>query len=201
MIGKKYNVFILDNLSTGKKKNIPKNCHFFFLDCINISKLKIKFNIIYHLAGQSSGERSFYYPELDYKDNVETTRSVIKYAKKFNVKKIVFTSSMSVYGDHNKIKVKETDFKKLTPISNYGLNKLISESYLSFSKRINNINFTILRLFNVYGPGQDLKNLEQGMLSIYFSFFLKNKPLIIKGKLSRVRGGRIFIIILKHIRD
>ena len=80
---------------------------------------------------------------------------------------------MSVYGDLKKNKYDENLEPK--PKSCYGISKLASENYLKiFSKKINYINF---RMFNVYGPGQDLNNLRQGMVSIYLAQALKIKKL------------------------
>ena len=90
---------------------------------------------------------------------------------------------MSVYGDLKKNKYDENLEPK--PKSCYGISKLASENYLKvFSKKLNYINF---RMFNVYGPGQDLSNIRQGMVSIYLAQALKNKKIIVKGSLNRIR--------------
>ena len=66
----------------------------------------------------------------------------------------------------------------MKPKSFYGIGKLSSEEYIRiFSEE--GLNSTIFRLFNVYGPGQDLKNLKQGMVSIYLSYILQNKPILV----------------------
>ena len=147
-----------------------------------INKLPKDYNTIFHLAGQSSGEISFENPVDDLKKNTASTLNLINHGIEFKAKKIIFASSMSVYGNHKK-KLKENLILK--PLSCYGVSKLASENYLKiFSKKIPYIN---LRMFNVYGPGQDLSNLKQGMVSIYLAQAIKKNKIIIKGSLNRVR--------------
>lgn len=176
----------LDNLSTGKIKNIPKKVKFIKLDLSKKDQLKkIPKNIkyIFHLAGQSSGEVSYYDPLGDIEKNTISTINLIKYGIKNKSKTIFFASSMSVYGATKKKHFTENDICK--PLSNYGNSKLISEHYLKiYSKQLPYVNF---RMFNVYGPGQDMANLKQGMLSIYLAQALKNKKVIVKGSLKRTR--------------
>ena len=91
---------------------------------------------------------------------------------------------MSVYGNAGNKPVSE---KKISsPISFYGASKLSSENYIKIFKN-KNMNSTILRLFNVYGPGQNLENTKQGMLSIYLNQIYKNRKLIVKGSKHRFR--------------
>ncbi|MDC0914947.1 NAD-dependent epimerase/dehydratase family protein [Candidatus Pelagibacter sp.] len=181
----KYSIVGVDDLSSGKKKNIPKNITFFKFDLSNYQNYKKlpKCKYILHLAGQSSGDISFDNPIEDLKKNTQSTLNLIKFGIKSKTKKIIYASSMSVYGDLKKNKYDEKLETK--PKSCYGNSKLASENYLKiFSKKIN---YVILRMFNVYGPGQDLSNLRQGMVSIYLAQALKNKKIIVKGSLNRIR--------------
>ena len=181
----KFSIIGIDDLSSGKKKNIPKNITFFKFDLSNYQNYEKlpKCKYILHLAGQSSGDISFDNPVADLKKNTQSTLNLIKFGIKSKTKKIIYASSMSVYGDLKKNKYDEN--LELKPKSCYGISKLASENYLKiFSKKINYINF---RMFNVYGPGQDLNNLRQGMVSIYLAQALKNKKIIVKGSLNRIR--------------
>ena len=181
-----YTVVGIDNLSSGKIKNIPKGVKFLKIDLSkNKQLIKITKNIkyIFHLAGQSSGEISYYDPLGDLEKNTLSTINLIEYGIKNNSKAIYFASSMSVYGNNKKKFFSENDLCK--PLSNYGNSKLISEHYLKiYSKQLPYVNF---RMFNVYGPGQDMSNLKQGMLSIYLAQALKNKRIIVKGSINRRR--------------
>ena len=182
----KYKVYGVDDLSNGKLKNVPLGVKFIQMDLSKKNNLKFlpkKCYQILHLAGQSSGEISFDDPEADLRKNTVSTLNLIKYGIKVGAKRIIYASSMSVYGN---IKSKKAN-EKMTcnPMSCYGVGKLTSEKYLEiFKKRIPYIS---LRMFNVYGPGQDMNNLRQGMVSIYLAQAIKNNKILVKGSLSRVR--------------
>ena len=181
-----YNIFGVDDMSTGSLKNIPKGIKFIKADLSNkkvINLLPEKCYQIHHLAGQSSGQISFEDPLNDLSKNTSSTLNLIEYGIKKKVKLFLYASSMSVYGNLLKKKASEHDICQ--PLSCYGLGKLTSEKYLKiFCKKLP---FIGMRFFNVYGPGQNMNNLKQGMVSIYLAQALKNKKIIIKGSLNRVR--------------
>lgn len=185
-----YSVVGIDNLATGYKSNVPKKVKFYFGDCSNYKNLlKIKFtNIktIFHLSGQSGGVISFDDPIKDMKYNVESTLNLLDIAVKNKIKNFFYSSSVAVYGEKKNIR-KVSEFEICNPLSFYGLGKLTSENYLELYKKYFKINGTSLRIFNTYGPGQDLSNLRQGMLSIYLSQALKNKSISVNGSTSRFR--------------
>jgi UDP-glucose 4-epimerase len=89
----------------------------------------------------------------------------LDYARKTGCGKYLFTSSMSVYGDENECPVSENSLLK--PKSFYAVGKLASEHYLRIYAFQFGLKCTALRLNNVYGPGQNLENLKQGMVSIF----------------------------------
>ena len=180
-------IIIVDNLSNSKYKKFRK-IKFFKLDCSqkkNLKKLdKYKIDIIFHIAASSSGENSFYETEKDMKYNLLATLNLLELAKKNKSKKFIFTSTMSVYGDPIRLPVDEKAIK--VPKSFYAIHKSSSEEYIKIFSNYG-ISSTILRLFNVYGPGQNLENMRQGMLKIYLTQMIKHKKLEIKGNLDRFR--------------
>ena len=91
---------------------------------------------------------------------------------------------MSVYGTQPDFAVKEDS--KCHPKSFYGVGKLASENYLQIYSDYG-LHTTSLRLFNVYGPGQNLENLRQGMVSIFLAQLIKDKSIHVKGLSSRFR--------------
>ena len=183
-----HHVFIIDNLSTGKLENIPKGSYFIEGNCGDSSVfsvlLKYTIEAIYHIAGQSSGEVSFEDPEQDLKSNVQSTLILLQFAKSVGCKKFIYASSMSVYGIQKDLPVNET--VKPKPVSFYAVGKLASEHYLRIFESFG-IKTIALRLFNVYGPGQNLKNLKQGMASIYLAQALEGKRIVVKGSTLRFR--------------
>lgn len=170
LITQNHKVWIIDNLSTGYLSNVPAQAIFIEGDCSNadiINQLNNQqFDAILHIAGQSSGEISFEDPVYDINSNTVSTLRLLQYAVKNNCKRFIYASTMSVYGQQgNKVCFSEED--ATTPLSFYAVGKLASENYLKIYARNYGIDFTILRYFNIYGPGQNLNNLKQGMISIY----------------------------------
>lgn len=140
-------------------------------------------DFVFHLAAQTSGAISQEDPTLDVDTNVKGTLNLLNYARKAKVKKVIFTSSMTTYGI-TEGKVKENYIQK--PLSNYGVSKVCGENYIEMFKQYE-IEYTIFRLFNVFGPGQDLKNMKQGMLSIFMAQSILQNTINVTGSLDRFR--------------
>ena len=187
LIEMSYQVYIIDDLSKGKEINIPKEATFINGKCENDSTYntiaEFKFKCIYHLAGQSSGEKSFLDPSSDLNANAVSTLTILKFARSISCSRVVYASTMSVYGDN------PTPFNETmtpNPLSFYGVGKLASEHYLRLYSKFG-INTTSVRLFNVYGPGQDLEDFKQGMVSIFLGQALKGENVTVKGSENRFR--------------
>jgi UDP-glucose 4-epimerase len=188
LLNEGWRVHIVDNLSTGFKSNIPPGAIFTLLDLSGdgfTTKLPDdKYDAVFHLAAQSSGEISFDNPMYDLKTNCLSTVMLLDWCHKKNIRRFVFTSSMSIYGDQEVQPVREDAVPN--PKSFYGVGKLASESYANIYNNMG-IHTTSLRLFNVYGPGQNMENLRQGMVSIYMAYILKKQDIIVKGSPDRYR--------------
>ncbi len=182
-------VVTVDNLSTGNKDHIPKGVHFIKGDCQNPKIIKIlntyKFEAIYHIAGQSSGEISFENPVYDLQTNGQSTLQLLDLAINIGCNKFIYASTMSIYGDTDFSPVDETFTPN--PKSFYGVGKLASEHYLRIFSNEFGIATASLRLFNVYGPGQNLSNMKQGMVSIFLAQAIKNHQIHVKGSGERFR--------------
>jgi len=181
-------VTILDNLTTGESNNIPSGAD--FINC-DISKKKTyktltgrEFSHVLHLAAQSSGEISNEKPDLDLEVNTLGTLLLLRWCIKHNIPHFIYASSMAVYGDTDKNPISETD--PCSPLSFYGISKFSSEQYIHhFSKK--GLNTTIFRMFSVYGPGQNMSNLKQGMVSIFMAYLMENEEIWVKGSKDRFR--------------
>lgn len=184
-----HQVVTVDNLSTGFKSHIPQDVEFIEGDCQDakvIAALRAyNFEAIYHIAGQSSGEISFENPVYDLQTNGQSTLQLLDLARAIGCKKFIYASTMSVYGDTENLPVEET--LRPNPKSFYGVGKLASEHYLKIYNKEFGIATAALRLFNVYGPGQNLTNMKQGMVSIFFAQALQNKQIHVKGSAERFR--------------
>jgi len=181
-----YEVIGVDDLSSGKLENVPQGIDFIKADLANkssVENLPSNCGVILHLAGQSSGEISFDDPLLDMEKNTISTLNLIQYGIRNSSERIVYASSMSVYGDVPNHAIGEN--LQPQPLSCYGVGKLASEGYLKVYR--DKLPYVALRMFNVYGPGQDLNNLRQGMVSIFLAQAVKTGKIEVKGNLSRYR--------------
>lgn len=181
-------IITIDNLSTGYVQNVPPNVRLIKGGCQDPAIIKLlqgeRLDGIFHIAGQSSGEISFDDPVYDLQTNTQSTLLLLDLARKTQCEKFVFASTMSVYGKQPDAAVAEG--ASTHPESFYGVGKLASEEYLRIFSRFG-IATTALRLFNVYGPGQNLRNLRQGMVSIYLAQALADGQIHVKGAPDRFR--------------
>ncbi len=179
----------VDNLSTGYLENVPSGAAFYQADCqdarLYADQLpRHKYDAIFHIAGQSSGEISFDDPVYDLRTNAESTLHLLKFALAVGCSRFIYASTMSVYGVKPDRPVREDE--ELKPQSFYGVGKLASEHYLRLYEQYG-IRSTALRLFNVYGPGQNMANLRQGMVSIFMAMMLTDNQVLVKGSPERYR--------------
>jgi len=183
-----HKVVTIDNLSTGFIENIPEGTVFIEGDCADpdiYSKIpQGNFDAIFHIAGQSSGEISFDDPIYDIRTNTESTILLLKFALRNGCTRFIYAGTMSVYGDKPDRLINEDEECK--PQSFYGVGKLASEHYMKIYEQYG-VNSTSLRLFNVYGPGQNLSNMRQGMVSIFMAQMLEKSSILVKGSGERYR--------------
>ncbi len=184
---KKNNIIVLDlkNKIIKNKKNL-KDCQVIVGDISKkeiFKKINTNIDTVFHLAAKTSTAVSQKKPSECKKTNIIGTKNLCDWALRNKPKRIIFTSSMAVYGKMSK-NVKERE--KLKPISVYGKTKKIGEELLLKLKN-EGIQVIVLRLFNVYGPRQNFLNLKQGMLSIYLYQIYKNQKVKVTGSLNRSR--------------
>lgn len=185
-VGEGYRVIGVDDLSGGRAENVPAGVDFIVGDLARpetMSRIPGGCEKILHLAGQSSGEISFDDPIADLHKNTVSTLNLIRYGIEHGVERLVYGSSMSVYGNVPDAPISEQHEPR--PLSCYGVGKLASEGYLRVYQR--QLPFVSMRMFNVYGPGQDLLNLRQGMVSIFIAQALASGRIHVKGSTSRFR--------------
>jgi UDP-glucose 4-epimerase len=181
-----YSVVGVDDLSSGRIENVPAGVEFLQGDLAQastIASLPSDCRKVLHLAGQSSGEISFDDPVADLEKNTISTMNLIRYGIDNQVERMVYASSMSVYGAVENKPISENH--GCSPLSCYGVGKHAAEEYLRVYQ--SKLPSTSLRMFNVYGPGQDLSNLRQGMVSIYLAQALNGGRIEVKGSTDRFR--------------
>lgn len=183
LIKQDHSVCIIDDLSSGKKEYINPQAKFYQISISdeNISNIFSieKFDIVYHLAAQIDVRVSVANPEIDNNINVLGGLNILENCKAFGVKKIIFSSTGgAIYGLSEEIPTSENSLTY--PVSPYGINKLSFEKFLYYFYHQYNLNFSILRLANVYGPRQ-FKGGEAGVIAIFCERAVKNQELTING--------------------
>lgn len=181
LIDQNFDVTIIDNLSTGSKKLAPKKARLFISDITNkkkienIFKLK-KYDAIFHFAASLSVTESEKNPIKYFKNNCLGTKIILDMMKKFNISKIIFSSTCAVYDeDQNNI----SENKKIFPKSMYGLTKSQCENMIiSYAKKFK-FKYAILRYFNVIGSDNKIRTgpINKGSLfkNLVTSYLYKKK--------------------------
>ena len=189
LIEKGNEVIVIDNLSTGKKENLNNNAKFYQVDICSSEISQIfeqeKPKIVFHFAAQVDIRKSVKDPIEDAKINILGSLNLINNCQKFEVKRFIFASSGgSIYGDTDIIPTPENHPEN--PESPYGICKLTIEKYLHFYKQTFGLNYTALRLANIYGPRQNSKG-EAGVIAIFCDKMLKNEKVVINGDGGQTR--------------
>jgi len=187
-----FKVRVLDNLSTGDKKNLAKHQNkksFQFIegDIRNFDLIKktVKgVDAVIHEAALVSVTRSVENPLLSNEVNVTGTVNLLKACVDAHVKRFIYASSCAVYGDSETLPNHENLAPK--PLSPYAVDKLAAENYAKVFHNVYGLETTSLRYFNVYGPRQKYGPYS-GVISIFINRLLKNKPPIIYGDGKQTR--------------
>lgn len=177
-------VFVIDNLSSGRLENLNSKAKFFENDLCNHEEIEkifkeFKPEIVYHLAAQIDVRKSVANPMKDAKINILSTLNLLELSKNYKIKHFIFSSTGgAIYGDADEIPTSE-NYKEF-PISPYGCAKLSIEKYLYFYNQVYNLKYTALRYSNVYGPRQNF-NGEAGVVAIFLNNMFSGKNPIIFG--------------------
>jgi UDP-glucose 4-epimerase len=188
-IAEGHHVVIVDNLSGGVRENINPKATFYQLD-IRDEKIEEMFqkehiDVVNHLAAQMDVRRSVADPQFDASVNVLGVLNVLENARKYGVKKIIFSSTGgAIYGEQDYFPADEEH--PLRPLSPYGITKLTTEKYLFFYKAVYGIDHVILRYANVYGPRQNPHG-EAGVVAIFCNKLLKGEQPTINGDGKQTR--------------
>lgn len=190
LIKRRIKVYVVDDLSTGKKANLNPNATLYKLSILNpaVPKLiaKLKPDVVFHLAAQLDVRCSVDDPPSDANVNIMGTLLVAHAAAKAGVKKFVFTSSGgAMFSDDVRLPCSEA--VPADPIAPYGIAKRAAEMYLAFEHRIHGLPYVVLRLANVYGPRQSLSGGYAGVISKFSQTMLARKQCMITGTGKQTR--------------
>ena len=174
-----YEVHVIDDLSTGKIENVDNRATLYNIDISKAPQTRLDSIVkgaeyVFHLAAKTAVQESLTNPELYEQINCLGLLKILNSAQSANVKRFIFSSSSSIYGDSNRIPTSE-DLSTPDPFSPYALTKLVGEEYCKLFSKVFNLDTVSLRYFNVYG---DRMNNEGGY-KLLFPIFkeLKQKGL------------------------
>lgn len=194
-------LIILDNLSTGNIKNLKNPSHenlkIIKEDIRNtdLNNLTSNIDYIFHLAAMACVPLSIEKPVECNDINLNATVKLLKAAADNNVKKIIFSSSSSVYGQNKNMPLKETE--NPMPMSPYASSKSGCELYLKSFYENYGLNYTSLRYFNVFGPGQDKNSQYAAVIPNFISAILEKRQPEIYGDGKQTRD---FIFVKDVVR-
>jgi len=182
-----FSVGVIDNESTGSRGNVAADVEFVHGDVRDDDDLREAFDpvpdAVFHIAGQASIRLAYADPEADLGVNVTGTVKVLEQCLALGVPRLVFASSMTVYG--NPIRVPTSEIESPDPVSFYGVTKYAAERYVQLTGARTDLEsglaVTSLRMFNVFGSRQSLANPYQGVLAIFLGNLLRGEPLRIDG--------------------
>jgi len=172
-----YRVVVIDNLSTGKLKNLNPSATFHHLDVTQPSVTEVfqreQPDLVFHMAAQVSVTQSTKDPFHDSDVNVFGTLRLLEAARRSGIEKFIYSSTGgALYGDPETDPC--TEEHPVLPVSPYGMSKYVAELYLDLYHRLYQINYTTLRYGNVYGPRQEAHG-EAGVVAIFTQAMLEGR--------------------------
>lgn len=189
-----HRVHILDNESTGDPANVPLGVIYQRGDTADTSDVRAafeagrqgrshSFDLVFHVAGQASTIRSFANPGADFSTNALGTMNIVQACLEYRVPRLLFASSMTVYGHPAQVPVREDE--PCRPVSYYGISKYAAERFILATAARPDLDApfhaTAFRMFNVYGPRQRLDNPYQGVVGFFLGSALQGAPITIHG--------------------
>lgn len=188
-----HEVFVVDNESNGDPALLPSQAKYLRGDVTKPEEIERVFadgiDAVCHIAGQVSIIKAFSDPVADLRTNTEGTVQVLKLCVKYKVPRLLYASSMTLYGDCQLVPTPESE--PCIPDSYYGITKYAAERYVHSTAARPDLGFdfsaTSLRMFSVYGPGQSYNNPYQGVLGIFSGNVLRGEPITIFGDGEQTR--------------
>jgi UDP-glucose 4-epimerase len=182
-------VVILDDLSTGRRENVPDGAELVVADIREPAAAELirkrRFELISHHAAQIDVRVSVSNPRHDASVNVEGLLNLLEAAREAGVGRFVFVSSGGVVYGEPEVRPTPEEAPKL-PESPYGVSKLAGEQYLYYYHRVHGLDYAAVRYANVYGPRQDPHG-EAGVVAIFSTRLLRGEPLTVFGDGEQTR--------------
>lgn len=180
------NVTVLDDLSSGKKENIPEGAEFVHGDIRDesvVTSVLDEVDLVFHQAAKVSVDQSVDDPIQTHQTNLDASLFLLEEARKRDIR-VVLASSTAIYGTPESLPVQEIDRK--SPNSPYGLDKLALDHYARIYQELYDTDIVPLRYFNVYGPRQG-SGPYGGVISIFVNQALNDDPITVHGDGTQTR--------------
>ena len=189
LVGQGHEVHILDDLSSGKKANVPDAATLHVMDVRSPEVAALfeaeEFGVLVHHAAQMDVRKSVADPRFDADVNIGGLLNLLEAGRANGLRKVVFASTGgAIYGEPEY--VPQDEQHTLQPLSPYGIAKLSSEKYLFYYQAQYGIDFVALRYGNVYGPRQNPHG-EAGVVAIFAERLLAGEPTVINGDGKQTR--------------
>ena len=184
-----HEVMVIDNLSSGKKENVPAAARFVLCDVTSDTAVEavrtFRPEIVNHHAAQINVRASVADPQFDAQVNILGTIRLLEASKQFGVRKFLFASSGGAgYGEQERFPAEENH--PIRPVSPYGAAKMSVELYMNYYRVQYGLEYTALRYANVYGPRQDSHG-EAGVVAIFAERLLRKQTAIVNGDGEQTR--------------
>jgi UDP-glucose 4-epimerase len=192
LLAKGYAVRVLDDLSMGKRSNLPLDHPRVQLlvgsvaDAALVSQAVAGCQAVVHLAAVASVQASVDDPVATHQSNFVGTLNVCEAMREHGVKRVLFASSAAVYGNNGDGQAIDEHTPK-APLTPYAVDKLASEQYLDFYRRQHGLEPAIFRFFNIFGPRQDPSSPYSGVISIFIQRAQKGLPIAVFGDGEQTR--------------
>ncbi|MFC1942397.1 SDR family oxidoreductase [Chloroflexota bacterium] len=188
-----YQTIVVDDLSTGKMENIEAvlgsdRVEFVQGSVTDPSLLNTLFkgsSYVFHLAAIASVPQSIENPRASHEVNVNGTLNTLLAARDNGVSRVVFASSAAVYGDNPSLPQKEDNMPR--PLSPYAVNKLAGEHYCQVFTEVYKLPTLCLRLFNIYGPRQNVNSQYAAVIPMFIKEVNRGNPPVIFGDGGQTR--------------
>lgn len=186
-----YSVRVLDNLSTGKRSNLPAEGRVELIegdvaDTHVVRRAMRGCAAVVHLAAVASVQASVDDPVGTHRSNLIGTLNVCEAMREEHVQRVVFASSAAIYGNNGEGQAIDEDTPK-APLTPYAADKLASEHYLDFYRRQHGLEPVVFRFFNIYGPRQDPSSPYSGVISIFTERAQRGVPIAVFGDGEQTR--------------
>ncbi|RIA20429.1 UDP-glucose 4-epimerase [Ectopseudomonas oleovorans] len=185
-------VRVLDNLSMGKRNNLPlDNPALQFIegdvaDAQLVAQAVAGCDAVVHLAAVASVQASVDDPVATHQSNFIGTLNVCEAMRLHGVRRVVYASSAAIYGNNGEGVAIDEDTAK-SPLTPYAADKLASEHYLDFYRRQHGLEPAVFRFFNIFGPRQDPSSPYSGVISIFTQRAQQGLPISVFGDGEQTR--------------